>query len=42
MLKRCLSLAQRVLVADDVDYYRRSPRSVSIKTPEQPMSTTRR
>jgi hypothetical protein len=37
MLKRCPQHGpQRVLVADDVDYYRRS-REVFIKTPEQPM-----
>lgn len=37
MLKRCPEHGhQRVLVADDVDYYRRS-REVFIKTPEQPM-----
>jgi hypothetical protein len=37
MLKRCPEHgAQRVLVADDVEYYRRS-REVFIKTPEQPM-----
>ncbi|HUB52002.1 MAG TPA: radical SAM protein [Terracidiphilus sp.] len=37
MLKRCPQHGHaRVLVADDVDYYRRS-REVFIKTPEQPM-----
>ncbi|MGC2639382.1 MAG: radical SAM protein [Acidobacteriaceae bacterium] len=37
MLKRCPQHGQaRVLVADDVDYYRRS-RELFIKTPEQPM-----
>jgi hypothetical protein len=37
MLKRCPQHGhERVLVADDVDYYRRS-REVFIKTPEQPM-----
>ncbi len=37
MLKRCPQHGhQRVLVADDVDYYRRA-REVFIKTPEQPM-----
>jgi hypothetical protein len=37
MLKRCPQHGhQRVLVADDVDYYRRS-REVFIKIPEQPM-----
>jgi len=37
MLKRCPQHGfQRVLVADDVDYYRRS-REVFIKRPEQPM-----
>ena len=37
MLKRCPTHGhQRVLVADDVDYYRRA-REVFIKTPEQPM-----
>jgi hypothetical protein len=37
MLKRCPQHGhQRVLVADDIDYYRRS-REVFIKTPEQPM-----
>ncbi|MDR3752644.1 MAG: radical SAM protein [Terracidiphilus sp.] len=37
MLKRCPEHGhERVLVADDVDYYRRS-REVFIKTPEQPM-----
>lgn len=37
MLKRCAEHGhERVLVADDVDYYRRS-REVFIKTPEQPM-----
>jgi hypothetical protein len=37
MLKRCPEHGHaRVLVADDVDYYRRS-REVFIKTPEQPM-----
>jgi uncharacterized radical SAM superfamily Fe-S cluster-containing enzyme len=37
MLKRCPQHGhQRVLVADDVDYYRRS-REVFIKVPEQPM-----
>ena len=37
MLKRCLEHGlERVLVADDVDYYRRA-REAFIKTPEQPM-----
>jgi uncharacterized radical SAM superfamily Fe-S cluster-containing enzyme len=37
MLKRCPQHGHaRVLVADDIDYYRRS-REVFIKTPEQPM-----
>jgi 7,8-dihydro-6-hydroxymethylpterin dimethyltransferase len=37
MLKRCPQHGhERVLVADDVDYYRRS-REIFIKTPEQPM-----
>jgi 7,8-dihydro-6-hydroxymethylpterin dimethyltransferase len=37
MLKRCpLHGQERVLVADDVDYYRRA-REVFLKTPEQPM-----
>jgi uncharacterized radical SAM superfamily Fe-S cluster-containing enzyme len=37
MLKRCPEHGhERVLVADDVDYYRRA-REVFIKTPEQPM-----
>lgn len=37
MLKRCPQHGhQRVLVADDIDYYRRS-REVFIKVPEQPM-----
>lgn len=37
MLKRCPEHGhQRVLVADDIDYYRRC-REVFIKTPEQPM-----
>lgn len=37
MLKRCPQHgSQRVLVADDVDYYRRS-REVFLKVPEQPM-----
>jgi tetraether lipid synthase len=37
MLKRCPRHGhQRVLVADDIDYYRRS-REVFLKTPEQPM-----
>jgi uncharacterized radical SAM superfamily Fe-S cluster-containing enzyme len=37
MLKRCPQHGhQRVLVADDVDYYRRS-RELFLKTPEQPM-----
>ena len=37
MLKRCPEHGhERVLVADDVEYYRRS-REVFIKTPEQPM-----
>src|SRR3954468_20415705 len=37
MLKRCPEHGkQRVLVADDVDYYRRS-REIFIKVPEQPM-----
>lgn len=37
MLKRCPQHGhQRVLVADDIDYYRRS-REIFLKTPEQPM-----